>query len=203
MILHQIQRQLEALYQTDIQANVEDFLVRSFKKEGRQESLFVRYSSESLEVGLFIAPTILKTLAKYNPFASLGRQNLKAFLIATEGVSHFVYLLKRTRESNPLTRLELELQAEIDKYLLTCFLFTFHRQKIPSFFFSYLFENLAWRSSLTSEEKGRYIEANRLATKFCAGLDQKLQHAAWGHLLETVRHFYRLSHWDKIRYLTP
>lgn len=204
MILYQIQRQLEALYQTDTQANVEDFLIRSSKRGGRPESLFIKYSSKTLEVGLFIAPDVLHTLKKYDPFACLGEQNLKAFLIAAEGVSHFVYLLKKTNENNPVTQLELELQAEIDKYLLTCFLFAFHHQKIPTFFFSYLFEDLRWAASLTLEEKGRYIEANRLATKFCAGLDQKyLRHGSWDRLIEAARHFYRLSHWDKIRYLTP
>ncbi len=203
MILYQIQRQLEALYQTDIQANVEDFLIPS-PGGLREEALFIKYSSATLEVGLFIAPAVLKTLQRHNPFTDLGSRNLKAFLMAAEGVSHFVYLLKRAQEKNPVTRLELELQAEIDKYLLACLLFSFHTRQIPPFFFSYFFEEVRWHPALGGEEKIRYAEANRLATKFCAGLDQKyLRLGLWPQLLEAARRFYRLSHWDKIRYLTP
>ena len=35
-----------------------------------------------------------------------------------EGVSHFVYVADRARRKLPATQLELELQAEIDKYVL-------------------------------------------------------------------------------------
>ncbi len=35
-----------------------------------------------------------------------------------EGVSHFLYLAERARRELPTTQLELELQAEVDKYVL-------------------------------------------------------------------------------------
>ena len=204
MVLHQIQQQLECLYQTETKENVESFLTTSPKNKFKQEALFIKQTSGELAVGLFIAPTILNTLHDHNPFSSFGKHNLNAFLIATEGVSHFVYLMKNANENNPVTQLELELQAEIDKYLLACFLFTFHHQTIPSSLFSYLFEEMRWHPALTREEKGRYQEANRLATKFCAYLDYNyIRHACWLPLIETARHFYRLSHWNKIRFLTP
>lgn len=204
MILHQIQQQLESLYQTETKENVEHFLVTAPAPKFKQESLLVKYTSGELAIGLFIAPKILNTLQNHNPFSSFDGHNLKAFLIAVEGVSHFVYLLKKASENNPVTQLELELQAEIDKYLLACFLFTFHRQAIPPFLFSYLFEEMQWQPSLTRKEKWRYKEANRFATKFCTHLDQQyIRYGYWTQLIETARHFYRLNHWDKIRLLTP
>ena len=46
------------------------------------------------------------------------REYLQDFLLAVEGVSHFVYLVHRARQERPVSAVELELQAEVDKYLV-------------------------------------------------------------------------------------
>ena len=91
----------------------------------------------------------------------------------------------------------MEIQAEVDKYLLTCLLFLGQGGKIPPFWLDTLFENMRFASE-------RYREANRLASKFCARLDRDcLRYRRWRQVLKQARDFYALDHWAKIAQLTP
>lgn len=203
MILNQIQQQLENLYQIERGERVEGFLKKIGPQLGR-EALLIKYSSNKLELGLYISPEVLKKLRRRNPFEWIGPGNLEPFLIAVEGVSHFVYFLKRVHENHAVTQLEMEIQAEIDKYLLVCLLYLFHNREIPSFLFSTLFDQVRWEPSLNQEESHRYIEANKFAARFCADLDQNfIRHGRWQQAIEQSRHFYHLHHWDKLRLLMP
>ena len=195
MILKEIQNNLQRLYQLEVDQNVEDFLTG--EGDTGKETLWIRNNGKELQIALFIDPAILQKLKRQNPFRQINGKNLNAFLIAVEGVSHFVYFLKKAVAKKPVTRLEMELQAEVDKYLLCVFLFFQQEGKVPSFLFAALFENIRLASDL-------YQEANRLASKFCARLDRDyLRTHRWPKVLEKARHFYNLDHWAKIAQLMP
>lgn len=196
MILPQIQKYLQAVYRVELKYQVEDFMLTS-PAGGLQEALFIRRQGDAIEIGLFIAPKLLRRLKKNDPFVHLNRRNLEDFLLAVEGVSHFVYYLLKAQREMPVTRLEMEIQAEVDKFLLVCFLFLGQRKRVPPFMLDTLFENIR----LASE---RYQEANRFASKFCARLDRDhLRYHRWRQGLERARRFYALDHWAKIAQLTP
>ena len=56
------------------------------------------------------------------PSRALTHENLADYLTAAEGVSHFVYVAWNAGHDKPVTLLELELQAEVDKYVLGAWL---------------------------------------------------------------------------------
>jgi hypothetical protein len=201
MILSTIQKHLESFYNLQLPYRVEKFFSsQPFKKE----ILLIRQSMGQLELLLLIDGDILRHLEKYDPYSALGPHNLDAFCTVIEGVSHFLYVAKKALENKPVTRLELELQAEVDKYLLVCFLYLEQEKQIPEFLFSRLFENFNLDPNLKDDEKQRYQEANHLAAKFCAFLARTtLYRRQWQRTLETARHFYHLNHWKKIAHLTP
>lgn len=215
MILKQIQAGLEQLYQIRVEQNVESFVIDTqeskrfsprtvIRSRLASEALLIKQSKGRIEVGLFVAKDILKTLEEHNPFTTLDWRYLKSFLVAIEGVSHFVYFLKKVSQGLPVTQLELELQAEVDQYLLVCLL-TFEQTKaMPTFLFSLLFDQDDWHPSLSEKERERYREANRFATKFCAYLERNyLICHRWQNALKAARRFYHLNHWAKIAQLTP
>lgn len=203
MILKKIQSQIETLYQFRLNYDVERFLL-SFGRHEAREILLVKQTKGVLELGLFFEASILKTLRRRDPFLKIGRENLQAFCVAIEGVSHFLYLLKHALEEHPVTRLELELQGEVDKYLLTALLFFDQRQSVPPFLFGALFEEIRWDARLGGAEKRRYEEANRFALRFCRHLEEDyLRQGRWRNALDEARHFYSLNHWEKIRKLIP
>ncbi len=212
MILEKIQKDLETLYAIQLDQNVKNFLTQTGHQKGtqkigsrfQQEALFIRQNGNDVEVGLFFHPKLLQKLKTDNPYTRLNTSNLEPFLTATEGVSHFLYFLSRAEKELPVTQLEMEVQAEVDKYLLTCFLYYHQHHTLPLFLFPALFENFRWHEALTPEEKERYEKANTLAARFCNHLETHyLRAKRWQALLGAARQFYRLNHWAKIRLLTP
>ncbi len=77
------------------------------------------HADEDVFVGITIAPEIAMTLEAHNPLAGLDNDNLDAFCVLVEEVSHFHLILNRIAAQKPVTRTELELQGELDK-LLVC-----------------------------------------------------------------------------------
>lgn len=213
MILKKIQDRLLELYRLKTGHNVEDFAAPVLEDDANatvvqsrlgQEALIVRQSGQHLELALFVDPAVLNNLEREDPFSFLGRHNLKAFCTAVEGVSHFLYLVLHAEENRPVTQLELELQAEVDKYLLAALLFEKHHAEVPEFLFGFLFENIAWAPHLNPAEMLRYQKANHLAARFCRFLESDcIRRGRWHAALETARRFWHLNHWSKLRHLTP
>ena len=71
---------------------------------------------------LYIDPSVLERLEEADPLGALTEDNLADYCTALEGVSHFVYSLWRLDGDAPVSLLELETQAEVDKYAATVFL---------------------------------------------------------------------------------
>ncbi len=212
MILKKIQDDLKFLYQISLTENVEHYLTTSktsphatlIGSQNQKETLLVRQTNNDIELALYFSPEILHTLNRENPYKQLTENNFEAFTLAVEGGSHFNYLVWRADHDQSVTQLELELQAEIDKYILITFLFLNQQNRVPAELFQRLFENFQFHPTLTTQEKNRYTIANRLAQKFCAYLQsQFIQRGLWRNLLQHARQFYHLNHWQKFRYLTP
>jgi hypothetical protein len=189
--LARVQRGLETLYRIDLEVRVEDFLISDevldqFQPERRpREQLLL---SQEGEVGLFVCDTVLRNLAENDPSASLDEDNLADFLLAVEGVSHFVYLAWRARADQPVSALELELQAEVDKYVSCVLVGACHRAMRRRLFFDFDYE-----PDLDATERSRYAEANRAAASYTARLERDfLSRNRVADMLTDLRRFYRL-----------
>src|SRR6185503_6263264 len=86
-----------------------------------REQLLVCEGDGEMSIALFVDPAAIANLVRHDPGHRLGDHNLGDFLLAIEGVSHFIYAIWSARAERPVTQLELELQAEVDKYV-TCLL---------------------------------------------------------------------------------
>lgn len=100
-----IQRRLADLYEVDA-PSVDAFLVEG---EAPREVLQLRSRRGELEMALHLPSECIRPR---------GALSLDRLCQAAEGVSHFLYLAERSRRELPSTQLELEIQAEVDKYLL-------------------------------------------------------------------------------------
>ncbi len=130
MSLRSIQAQLCELYDLDLDLDVEDFLfeepeVSALQAEGqrgsdgpgwteRGEVLLLREDEEGLLVGLYVCPEARRALQAGGDLWSDDR--FEQASLATEGVSHFLYVALRADAGRSVSALELELQAEVDKY---------------------------------------------------------------------------------------
>ncbi|MBI2501347.1 MAG: hypothetical protein HYW02_07840 [Deltaproteobacteria bacterium] len=204
-ILAHLQSQMEELYSRPHELFVEDFLIdpRKIQPIEREETLFIKERDGLIEIGLYIDPKIFENLKRFPPEQRLSGSNLDSFCTAVEGVSHFLMVSYRIQQRQPISLLELELQGEIDKYLLC--LLTLERQKRDEplrELKNTLFERFSLFQSLAAEEQDRYHLANRLAHQYCRKLEKLTHPFERGHLLKEARTFRQNNLQGKIHLLT-
>ena len=197
--LGRVQRGLEALYRVDTGARIEDFVVDETLRDAvvttrrPREQLLVCESDGAVDVALFVAPSVLANLAANDPARHLGDHNLGDFLLAVEGVSHFVYALWCARSDRAVSQLELELQAEIDKYV-TCLLATDPVPDVSTSLRRRLFGDVEYDTDLDDDEHARYRAANDNALRYAGWLeDTFVARRRIPEMLGELRRFYRLG----------
>jgi hypothetical protein len=195
--LARVQRGLEALYRVDTGVAIDDFMIDATLREALapqrrpREQLLVCEDGEAMELALFIDPGVLANLATHDPGHRLGDHNLGDFLLAVEGVSHFIYAVWCARAERPVTQLELELQAEVDKYV-TCLLATAPEAETSEALRHRLFADACYEPDLDGDERDRYRAANDNAHRYAAWLEEAfVVPRKIPAMLEELRRFYR------------
>ena len=85
----------------------------------------------SVALSLYLDPALLERLARADPLVRLHAGNVADYWTALEGVSHFLYLAWNAGHDKPVSLLELEMQAEVDKYVASYWLL---RRQLPGTF---------------------------------------------------------------------
>ncbi|MET0985821.1 MAG: hypothetical protein ABW034_10485 [Steroidobacteraceae bacterium] len=167
------------------------------------EQVLVSHKHDELQLTLYIDQRVLDNLVRQDPFAQLDERNLQDFCTALEGISHFHYLIWSAERGREVSLLELELQAEVDKYASAMLLSLQQSQgRFPRDLHARLFHRVAFAADLQDEHRERYHEANRQAAHFCRVIDERFltrrraQPEAW---LASLRRFFRLGHPVKMR----
>ena len=207
-VLRALQGGLEAMYRVETELDVCDFLVGGTERDAcdpertPREQLLIKQSDEELELGLFVDERTLENLALRDPRRRLDEHNLQDFLLAVEGVSHFVYLTFNASRARPVTLLELELQAEVDKYLVSL-LVSWNQGGAPlEDLRERLFSRITFAGDLSREERDRYQLANSAADGYTASLEARfVRHRAVDDMLNEVRLFYRKGLAEKLEHI--
>lgn len=206
------QAELEAIYGVEAPA-VEDFLVdreraRAAAGEPRApEVLLVRQSEDGLELGLFLAEEVLRAARTADPHDRrpllTAPEVLPRLACAAEGVSHFVYLVTRAAAGRRVSLLELEVQAEVDKWaLLVLHLWRRGHRAASRALRRRLYERVRYHAHLSAEERERYALANRLAAGYARWLEGRyVDDADADGLLRELRQSYRRGGVEKLEYL--
>jgi hypothetical protein len=118
-----------------------------------------------------------------------------------EGVSHFVYVADRARRQLPATQLELELQAEIDKYVLLVWQRERFDAGLARSLHARLFEHVRFSHAAGTEEGDRYRLANDLAARLVRRMETF--YASKGRIDElrnALTRFYAMGQAEKIQF---
>lgn len=205
-----LQDYLEQLYELEAALRIEDFLltdacvVRALEGAGYRplpEKLLLQQSADELQVALYLDPELLARLAAAKPPTALCATELEDFWTALEGVSHFLYLVWNAHHERSVRPVELELQAEVDKYVVTTLLGTEGDELAAGRIHELLFERTRFDPSLGGELLERYREANRSAARYCLSLARRYAALRHPELLRELRRFYRLDHLTKLRFI--
>ena len=197
--LDRVQRGLEALYRVDTGVEVGDFVVGDELRDAiaparrPREQLLVCEAEGEMALALFIDPRALANLTSHDPSRRLGDHNLGDFLLAIEGVSHFIYAVWCARLGRPVSQLELELQAEVDKYV-TCLLTTEPAAPVSAALRRRLFGDATYDPDLDHDEHSRYRAANDNAQRYASWLERAfVVPRRIPEMLAELRRFYRLG----------
>ena len=213
MRLNGLQQWLEEIYGLSLKFQVEDFLLTdgalarsldcSVNPLEIREKLLLCEDGEELGLSLYLDQAVVETIEGEEPAGLLQEECIGDFLLALEGVSHFVCLLWNIDRERGISLLELEMQAEIDKFVtLSLLMVHFHGTIETTLFRSFLFDDPKYHDGLDDVQRSRYIQANHLAGKYCLQLEQR--HWCRGNrrparaLFGELRQFYRLTQTDKI-----
>jgi hypothetical protein len=198
-ILERLQRGLERLYRIDTRLAIHDFVIDD---QGRRtlgvaraprEQLLVSQSDDDLELGVFVDDAVLDNLGRHDPGQALHEANFGDFLLALEGVSHFVYVAWCARGQRQVSALELELQAEIDKYV-TCLIMLGAEPGRSDVLRRRLYREFSFEHDLDQDERDRYHAANANAHRYSASLERRYVHGnRMVDMLRELRRFYRMS----------
>lgn len=207
MSIDELYRTLLWLYDLDDAFDIEQF-VRLTDAAGsdrvgngtrRMEALLLRQTGEDLEIGLFLAPEVVVALECAEPLAQLDE-----FACAAEGVSHFVYVTDRAQRNMCVSKLELELQAEVDKFLLIHLIASAKRGNAGPELFERQFETFSFDPGLNDAERERYATASRYGAKRCFFLKERFFNPLRiVELASTSRDFFHRNLAGKLSLLTP
>lgn len=208
MALDEIQRLLSDLYDVRIASAVGDFVcdeetVRATVGDGveRGEVLLVAEQDDGISVGLYVCPQAVSALGEDPERAWLDERRFAAACLATEGVSHFLFLMFRAEHDDAVSQLELELQAEVDKYatgLLAGNGVGAIEARSRSMRWR-LFHRVAYLDAAHTEAGERYRTATRVAARYARWLEERF--VATGDLeglRAELRRFYRLGLREKL-----
>ncbi len=201
--LSRVQRGIEKLYRVETDLDIGDFLIDSATRDAAGLS---RHSREQLllhqsgEVGVFICESVLRNLGENDPGIRVDDSNFGDFLLAVEGVSHFVYLAWRAQADRQVSGLELELQAEVDKYVTLLLAAENVELDLARRIRQRLFHEFEYEPDLDPTERERYARANEAARRYATHLESTyISGGRTGDMLTELRRYYRLPIAAKLR----
>jgi hypothetical protein len=213
LALQRIADELSALYDTPRLPDVAAFLCDEATMRhavgpevDRGEVLAVLEEDGVSFVGLYVAAEVLDALAEEERAdEDFQRQRFRTWQLAVEGVSHLVYLCFRADRDESVSALELELQAEVDKWALGLLRPRMEAHPLAGWGAPRLAQSRSLRRRLFADARfldepgteagDRYRAANRIAAGFVEGLEARhLRHvdgAGERALVGELRRFYR------------
>jgi len=212
VILRTLQKLLARIYDLPQPHDVSEFLLTDrtllparLRASAADEMVLVREAEGSLSMSLFLEPGVLERLRCADPLERLHGGNLADYWTALEGVSHFTCVAWHAAHERPVSLAELELQAEVDKYVTSLWLLQRREpRRFPSELHAALFERYRVDPELAGERVELYERANAYASRFCrriAGGLRRATAAARAATFAELRRFYRLCNGRKFAHI--
>lgn len=210
-MISRLQQHLTDIYQAGAGYDVRDYLItdpRLAKCIGEdamltdsKETLLIAEDDDGLALSLFLDAELLERLESSDPLGRLRAELLDDLWKVVEGVSHFNCVVWKASQDRNVSLLELELQAEIDKFVSTMLLAVSQgRCDMLDRVHGWLFDDVSYHDELNAEQLDRYRAANEYASRFCHALRRRLVEDV-ERVLSELRRFYRLPMTDKISHI--
>ncbi len=210
-MINRLQQHLSDIYQVGGVHDVRDFLITDPRLaqcigagsmlSDTSETLLLAEDEEGLALSLFLDGELLERLESADPLSRLHADQLDDLWKVLEGLSHFNCVVWKASCDRRVSLLELELQAEIDKFVGTTLLaLSQGRTELLNHLHGWLFDKVSFHDELDDEQLARYRAANEYAARFCHALRGRLVEDG-SAVLSELRRFFRLPMTDKISHI--
>jgi len=210
-MLSELQQHLSDIYKVDRAHDVRDYLItdpalarilgRDAMLTNTEESVLLVEEGDGIALSVYLDRDLLERLDAADPMTNLRAHQLADLWTVLEGISHFNYIVWSASRERPVTLLELELQAEVDKFVSTLLLAVEQGDReLINRLHGWLFDRVSFKAELEPREYERYRAANEYAARLCNGLRQGLVDGS-GHALDELRRFYRYTQSEKISHI--
>ncbi len=200
MLLSQLQRGLEKCYDVRLPFSIEQFVshdpdwlqATTGDSRGIEEVLLIREQPDALDVTLYLENGAVDNANAALRSGALDRQGLEAVCAVMEGVSHVVCLLWHAHHERQISALDLELQADVDKFVLLAATLAEGEDRLA--LHRRLFEAIRITAAQGSRLHERYRTANAQAASYCHWLNTRFMNLRDQRgLSRELARFYRLS----------
>lgn len=171
---------------------------KSSAAERSQGVVYFREDGDDIDISVILSDKIIESLEQLDPHEVLNNSNLNAFCVVVEEISHFHLILSRKAQGMPLTMVELEWQAEIDKLLFSAVLL-YEQYSFPHL--HHLFRIIFDNASIVADSKV-YEEATKHAARLWSYLASALcgQNPKESPLLRSIlQQTYRATWQEKLK----
>ncbi len=210
-MIDRLQQHLSEIYQVGGLHDVRDYLITDPRLAqclgagsmlaDTTETLLMSEDEDGLALSLFLDGELLERLEYADPLSRLRADSLDDLWKVLEGLSHFNCVVWKASQDRCVSLLELELQAEIDKFVGTTLLALGQgRTEMLDHLHGWLFDQVSFHAELDDEQLVRYRAANEYAARFCHALRSRLVDDG-GNVLAELRRFFRLPMTDKISHI--
>ena len=203
-LVDELERRIARRYDLELAHPLRDFVLQdpevlhalSGATHETEELVLIREDAEGLDFTLYLSTDLCERAGTALARRELDDGGLDALCTLIEGVSHGVCLLWHARNGREIRALDLELQAEIDKYLVLS-----RDLALDGALHRALFERVRYTEPPGTELGARYRHANRGAARYCRWLERRYpgRGAVRGGLVAELARFYRLSGHAKLR----
>ncbi len=183
-MIHLLQKKLEEIYRLETCPAADQYVLspkqfkRFAKSSDNPQVIYVDEGSDA-SMGIYLGKRIFKKIQNKVKIFSF-----QDFCVMAEEISHFIYLIWSKSNEKKITLLDLEIQAEVDKFLLASNFF-----QSQETVFQKMFQTFMFRKNLLKDEENRYIEATRLGKKLAINLRSKK--IPLSEKIHWLRFFYR------------
>jgi len=199
-MLADIQQALEARYDVRVPYRVEDFVLHDSEQfvelcggsPSSPEVLLFKESDDNLDLTLFLDSCVMDKASTANWQQEWSGDSFGDHCIVLEGVSHFLYLVWNAHYDRAVNELELEVQAEVDKFVFAALIANADALSLSALH-TRLFERVSYRDGMSDKLKSRYESANYFAALYCQWLYEEFDfRKSNARLRAELARFYRL-----------
>jgi len=189
-VLSQVSSRLKKINGIEHSWQVEDFVMPTES----ENTLLISERGEDADLAVCLQRDLLEELRGLSLPHDFSLQVFPRVSLLVEEISHFHFYCVNASQQRKISALEMEVQAEVDKFAFAvdC-LEELNQKNFEDQIFGLLFDELHLGSWVKEDEKARYQEAHRIARAFC----RKLLRSS-GDRAAMIQEYYRLPSEERL-----